>query len=282
MESAPAREVLRDDALDVADVLEIRRVQPYADLLGLGHVVARLPDGIEHDVRGELDLPVNDPLGHEEQDLHDLVLVLFHDELPDLREFVDGPGQRIDERLDLLDGHLLALGLALLYNRPRRGVGVYRAIAYLPSVIPDAAYALVWLWIFNPLYGPLNAILNALGLPTPAWLLEYSLAKPALALMALFPIGEGFVILLAGLKNIPHELYDAAHVDGASRWQAFRRITLPVLTPWLMLLSIRDIILTFPEHAEVEAYRRELDLRGALQKLFAYPHPDFIGTVGDH
>ncbi|HNT26005.1 MAG TPA: sugar ABC transporter permease [Anaerolineales bacterium] len=140
---------------------------------------------------------------------------------------------------------LAALGLALLYNRPRRGVGVYRAIAYLPSVIPDAAYALVWLWIFNPLYGPLNAILNALGLPTPAWLLEYSLAKPALALMALFPIGEGFVILLAGLKNIPHELYDAAHVDGASRWQAFRRITLPVLTPWLMLLSIRDIILTF-------------------------------------
>jgi multiple sugar transport system permease protein len=140
---------------------------------------------------------------------------------------------------------LAALGLALLYNRPRRGAGLYRALAYLPSVIPDAAYALVWLWIFNPLYGPLNAILYALGLPTPAWLLDYQLAKPALAFMVLFQIGEGFVILLAGLKNIPQELYDAAHVDGASRLQAFRRITLPVLAPWLLMLSIRDVILTF-------------------------------------
>ena len=140
---------------------------------------------------------------------------------------------------------LAALGLALLYNRPRRGVGVYRAVAYLPSVIPDAAYALVWLWIFNPIYGPLNAILHAAGLPTPAWLLSYPLAKPALAFMTLFQVGEGFVILLAGLKSIPQELYDAAHVDGASRLQAFRRITLPALTPWLMMLSIRDIILTF-------------------------------------
>ena len=63
--------------------------------------------------------------------------------------------------------------------------------------------------------------------------------------MTLFQVGEGFVILLAGLKSIPQELYDAAHVDGASRLQAFRRITLPALTPWLMMLSIRDIILTF-------------------------------------
>jgi len=138
-----------------------------------------------------------------------------------------------------------ALSLALLYNRPRRAVGIYRAAAYLPTVIPDVAYALVWLWIFNPLYGPLNIGLRLLGLDPPAWLVSYTWAKPALVFMSLFQIGEGFVILLAGLKNIPQDYYDAAHVDGASRLQALRRITLPILSPWLVLLSVRDVILSF-------------------------------------
>ena len=140
---------------------------------------------------------------------------------------------------------LAALGLAVLYQRPRRLTRLYRAVACLPSVIPDAAYALVWLWIFNPLYGPLNLILGALGLPTPGWLTDITTAKPALVLMALFQVAEGFVILLAGLKSIPRELYDAAHVDGASGWSVFRFITLPILSPWLLLLTIRDIILSF-------------------------------------
>ena len=140
---------------------------------------------------------------------------------------------------------LAALGLALLYLRPRRLTRLYRAIACLPSVIPDAAYALVWLWIFNPLYGPLNLVLNALGLPTPGWLTDITAAKPSFVLMALFQVAEGFVILLAGLKSIPPVIYAAARVDGASAWQSFRYITLPVLTPWLLLLTIRDIILSF-------------------------------------
>ena len=140
---------------------------------------------------------------------------------------------------------LAALGLALLYLKPRRLTRVYRAIACLPSVIPDAAYALVWLWIFNPLYGPLNLVLSALGLPTPGWLTGITTAKPAFVLMALFQIAEGFVILLAGLKSIPAMIYAAARVDGASGWQTFRFITLPVLAPWLLLLTIRDIILSF-------------------------------------
>jgi len=138
---------------------------------------------------------------------------------------------------------LLALGLALLYRgeRMRR----YRLFAYLPTAIPEAALALAFLWIFNPLYGPLNGILGSLGLPTPAWLLQPLLAKPALVLMALFTTGEGFLVLLAGLRNIPPELYDAAQVDGASQWQRLQFITLPLLTPWLVLLAVRDVILSF-------------------------------------
>jgi multiple sugar transport system permease protein len=140
---------------------------------------------------------------------------------------------------------LAALGLALLLNRPRKGIGFYRAAAYLPTVIPDVAYALTWTWILNPIYGPLNIILNALGLPAPAWLVDQHWALRGIVLMSLFQIGEGFVILLAGLRHIPREYYDAARVDGASNFQQFASITLPLLSPWLILLSIRDIALSF-------------------------------------
>lgn len=137
-----------------------------------------------------------------------------------------------------------ALALALLYNRPRRGVGLYRAAAYLPTVIPDAAYALTWTWILNPLYGPMNIALRGLGMPAPGWLADSAWALPSIILMSLFQIGEGFVLLLVGLRHIPRETYDAAHVDGASRWQTFTTITLPLLSPWLVLLTVRDVVIS--------------------------------------
>jgi len=140
---------------------------------------------------------------------------------------------------------LAALGLALLLSRPRPGTGLYRALVFLPTVVPEIAYALLWLWILNPLYGPLNQILRLLGLAAPAWLVNPETALPALVMMSLFTIGEGFVILLAALKSIPTEVYDAAWVDGSGRWQAFTHITLPLLKPWLVLLIFRDVIFTF-------------------------------------
>ena len=138
-----------------------------------------------------------------------------------------------------------ALLLALLLRERRPGVGVVRAAVYLPTVIPDVAYALVWLWIFNPLYGPLNLLLGAAGLPTPAWLVQAETARPALVFMSLFQIGEGFVLLLAGLSSLSRDYYASAAVDGASRWQMFWSITLPLLAPWLALLTVRDVILSF-------------------------------------
>ena len=131
-----------------------------------------------------------------------------------------------------------ALALALFYNRPRRLVGFHRAAAYLPTIIPDAAYALTWTWILNPLYGPLNASLRSLGLPTAPWLADSAWALPALILVSLFQLGEGFIILMVGLRHIPRETYDGAHIDGASRWQTFTEITLPLLSPWLVLLTV--------------------------------------------
>jgi multiple sugar transport system permease protein len=140
---------------------------------------------------------------------------------------------------------LAALGLALLLRRPGRGVGVYRAAIYLPSAIPAVAYALIWLWVFNPLYGPVNLTLHALGLPQPGWLASPDTAKLVFVVMAAFQIGEGFVLLLAGLQQMPAEYYYAATVDGAQGWTLFRHITLPLLSPWLILLTFRDLILSF-------------------------------------
>lgn len=135
-----------------------------------------------------------------------------------------------------------ALAFALLLNRQRRGISVYRTGIYLPTVIPAIAYAFIWLWIYNPFYGPLNKILGTIGLPEPAWLADSQTALVAIVIMAGFQLGEGFVILLAGLQDIPQEHYDAVAVDGGNRWRMFWHITLPLLTPWLVLLTIRDII----------------------------------------
>ena len=134
-----------------------------------------------------------------------------------------------------------ALGLALLLGRPRRS-GPYRAAVYLPTIMPEAAYALVWLWILNPVYGPLNLSLAAFGLPQPDWMAQAGTARLAIVLMALLQIGEGFVVVLVARHNVPAALYEAAEVDGANRWQGFWKITLPLIIPWLLLLFCRDLV----------------------------------------
>ena len=137
--------------------------------------------------------------------------------------------------------------VARLLQRGGRGLHALRAAVYLPSVIPGAAYALAWLWIFNPLYGPLNLLLRAVGLMPPAWLVDPVWAKPALAFMTLWQIGEGFLVSLAALQDLPPEIEDAARVDGAGSWALFRHVALPLLAPILLLLTLRDAVLTFQE-----------------------------------
>ena len=137
-----------------------------------------------------------------------------------------------------------ALTLALLLYQARSGVRQYRIATYLPSVIPDVAYALIWLWLFNPLYGPLNKILVAVGLPPLAWLVDADTALYSLVLMACFRIGEGMLVLIAALQGVPAAYFQAAALDGGNRWQLFRHITLPLVAPWLLLLLIRDVLLS--------------------------------------
>jgi multiple sugar transport system permease protein len=138
-----------------------------------------------------------------------------------------------------------ALGLALLLHRRFRGVGAYRTSVYLPTVIPDMAYALLWLWIFNPLFGPLNLFLGLFGDFSPRWLTDPTAAQAAVIVMSLFQIGEGFLVAMATRQEIPGELYELASTEGARPWHVFRRVTLPLMAPTLLLLLFRDTIFSF-------------------------------------
>jgi multiple sugar transport system permease protein len=134
--------------------------------------------------------------------------------------------------------------LALIFKPQRPGANLARASIYLPTVIPEIAYATIWLISFNPLYGPVNLLLGSLGLPTPAWTVEPWPALWALVLMAAWQLGESFVVLLASARAIPEQLYEASEMDGAGVWARYRHITLPMLLPALLLLTARDLIVS--------------------------------------
>lgn len=138
-----------------------------------------------------------------------------------------------------------ALGLALLLHRRIRGVGAYRSTAYLPTVLPDAAYALVWVWLLNPLYGPINLGLAAIGIDGPAWTTDPDAAMAGIVAMSLLQVGEGFLVCMAVRQQLPDELYQLAEVEGAGPLAVFRRVTLPMMAPALVLLALRDTVFAF-------------------------------------
>lgn len=139
---------------------------------------------------------------------------------------------------------LAATALALLLAAPRPGGRWYRAAVYLPTVIPDVALALLFLWLLNPIYGPVSQVLGAVGGPQPDWLSTTWGARSAVVLMLLFPIGEAFVVVLAARRHLSPRLYEAAALEGLGPWQQTRWVTLPVLAPLLLLLAARDTIVS--------------------------------------
>jgi multiple sugar transport system permease protein len=137
-----------------------------------------------------------------------------------------------------------ALGLALLLHRRSRAAAIHRGAVFLPTVVPDIALALLWLFLVNPLYGPLAALLVAAGLPVPDLLTTGAGALALVVSMSAFAIGEGFVIALAVRRELPEELYELARVEGGSATFTFRRLTLPLMAPTLSLLACRDVALS--------------------------------------
>lgn len=131
-------------------------------------------------------------------------------------------------------GVVVAMVLALAMNRKVREVAVYRAIFYLPSILPVFAISFVFVVLLNPGYGLVNWVLSALGLPSPNWLGDPAYTKLALVMIAQLGAGQFALVFLAGLRGIPIELYESAEIDGAGAWNKFRNITLPMMTPIIL------------------------------------------------
>jgi multiple sugar transport system permease protein len=138
------------------------------------------------------------------------------------------------------------LVLALLMNQIGvRGIRAARTIYYLPTVISGVAFVVVWMWLFHPEAGLINATLARFGIEGPRWLADPNTALTALWLMSFWGLGRTALIFLAGLKSIPPELYEAASMDGAGAWRSFTAVTLPMLTPTIFFNLVLSIIATF-------------------------------------
>ena len=131
-------------------------------------------------------------------------------------------------------GVVVAMLLAIAMNQKLREVGLYRAVLYLPSILPVFAISLIFVYLLNPGYGLVNGLLHALGLPSPNWLGDPAYSKLSLVLIAQLGAGQWALVFLAGLRGIPIELYESAEIDGAGPLRKFRSITLPLMTPVIL------------------------------------------------
>lgn len=181
-------------------------------------------------------------------------------------------------------GLLGALGVALLLNQKVKGVGFWRTLYYLPAVLPAAAVALLWFWLFAPDSGLINTLLkpiySLLDAKPLGWFTDSSLVLPSFVIMGLWGVfGANTVILLAGLKNIPSELYEAAAIDGAGNWVKFRHITLPMLSPALFYNLITGTIAAlqiFTQQAFIPTKRED----GWFVNWFVYNEAFNFGRMG--
>lgn len=140
---------------------------------------------------------------------------------------------------------MLALLAAMLLTRPIRGQNFFRAVFYVPSVVPLVANAILWMWLLNPDFGLFNMALRTVGLPQLNWFHSVTWSKPSFILMSLFTMGTQMVVFIAGIRNIPASLYEAAEIDGANRLRLFWHITIPMLSPVIFFNLIISMIGAF-------------------------------------
>ncbi len=148
---------------------------------------------------------------------------------------------------------VIGLLLAILLNQKIPIRGFFRTIIFSPYVTTTAAISLLWIWIFQPDFGLINFGLELIGIDGPKWLSDTTWAMPALIIMEVWRhTGYVMVIFLAGLQNVPNELYEAAEIDGAGGWRKFLNVTLPLLSPTTFFLLITSLLSSFNTFDQVQ------------------------------
>jgi multiple sugar transport system permease protein len=146
---------------------------------------------------------------------------------------------------------VFAILTAMLLVRANKAIKIYRTMFFLPSIAPAVAASLAFVFLLNPVYGPVNQLLSKLGVANPPlWFQDPNWSKPGLVLLGLWGIGDTMIIFLAGLLDVPRQLYEAADIEGAGGWQKFRYITLPMISPVIFFSVITGIIGSFQYFTE--------------------------------
>jgi multiple sugar transport system permease protein len=141
---------------------------------------------------------------------------------------------------------LTALFFAVLMQRAGRLTPVYRVAFFAPVITSSVAVAAIWLWLFNPDISPVNGALRDIGLPAPNWLQDPNFVIPSFAIVGIWQgLGYQLVMFMAGLQSIDRSCLEAAEIDGCSEWQKLQRITIPLLSPTILFLSITSILGSF-------------------------------------
>lgn len=174
---------------------------------------------------------------------------------------------------------LLALIFALLAQRVARGRWFFRLAFFAPYILPSAVVALIWIWLYTPVLGLLTNVVNSIGLTAPNWLGDPSWAMISLAITTVWwTLGFNFVLYLAGLQEIPRELYEAASIDGAGPWQQIRQITVPLLGRTTTLVAVLQVIASlkvFDQMYIMTLGGPNFSTRSALQYIYDVGFTDY-------
>jgi multiple sugar transport system permease protein len=174
---------------------------------------------------------------------------------------------------------LLGFAFALLADRVRRGRWFFRLAFFLPYILPSAVVALIWIWLYTPALGLLNKAATAIGFAEPNWLGDPTWAMISLAVTTVWwTLGFNFVLYLAGLQEIPRELYEAAALDGAGPWQQVRQITIPLLARTTTLVTVLQVIASlkvFDQMYIMTSGGPNFSTRSALQYIYDLGFTDF-------
>lgn len=178
-------------------------------------------------------------------------------------------------------GTALAIGLAVLLERPLRGAGLVRAIVFVPTLVPVVASCVCFLWMYNGQYGLVNNLLSMVGVQGPDWLGERALAMPAIIVMSLWVIGSPVVIYGAALKGVPASLYEAADLDGVGAVGRFRHVTLPSISPAVLFNALMSLIWSLQVFAPPQIMTRGGPEHSTLvYSMYVYQNAFQYGRMG--
>ncbi|MFC5466037.1 carbohydrate ABC transporter permease [Lederbergia graminis] len=161
-----------------------------------------------------------------------------------------------------------AIFLSVLLNQDIPGLRFFRTIYYLPAVLSGVGVYLLWMQLLDPSTGLVNLVLGWLGIEGPNWLFDPEWTKPSLIFMKLWGVGGGMLLYLASLQGVSKSLYEAAQIDGARKWQQFRYITLPMITPVIFFDVVTSLIGGFQIFQE--AYVMSNGTGGPVNSLLFY------------